>query len=148
MKAGNYLRLGGNARLSMLAPLAGDPRQGNNGSIVAMLKYHDTSMLFTGDLEAEGEERLLARYGNRLAADFLKVAHHGSASSSTREFLQVVHPRYALFSCPSGSNGLHPAPAILARMRELGTTILRTDSSGEIFLRSDGKRWHIREYKQ
>lgn len=147
MAAGNFLRLGHDARLSMLAPLAGDPHQGNDGSIVTMLNYQSTSMLFTGDLEAEGEARLLARYGSRLRADFLKVAHHGSASSSTQEFLQAVKPRYALLSCPGGTNAQHPSPAALSRLRQAGTSIFRTDVLGQIHLQSNGKHWQIRGFK-
>ena len=148
LHAGQRLNLGQGARLTMLAPAPGESVQGNDGSVVSLLQYRRARMLFTGDLEADGEARLLARTGNRLQADILKVAHHGSRSSSTQTFLQAVQPRYAIISSPGGTDGLHPSSAVLARLRRQGAQIIRTDVVGQIRLRSDGYRWRVQTFRQ
>lgn len=110
----------------------------NNNSLVFMLEFKSFHMLFTGDAGAEAERRLLAE-GNDLHADVLKVGHHGSAYSSTTEFIDAVHPRYALISV--GLNNLfgHPAVGTLGKLAERGTRIYRTDRAGAITIETDGE---------
>lgn len=107
----------------------------NNNAIVMKLHYRNFSMLFTGDIEEPAEKAILNTYKNKLEifqSTILKVAHHGSKSSSTQEFLDVVKPKIALIGV--GENNLfgHPNPHVVERLEECGTKIFRTDESGEI----------------
>lgn len=122
----------GAARIRILHPdrnfYLPDP---NNRSLVTKLEYRSHSYLFCGDLEAEGEEYLLQRYPKLLKADYLKVAHHGSKSSSTIEFLKAVRPREAWVTVSLRNRYHFPAPEVEARFRELGIK-LRQTSTGTI----------------
>lgn len=94
----------------------------NNNSIVCKFKYRDFSMLFTGDIEEIAEKRILELYRENLdvlKSTVLKVAHHGSKSSSIEEFLRVVNPKIALIGV--GSNNLygHPSSEVIERLDEL-----------------------------
>lgn len=68
----------------------------NNNSIVAKLTYENFQMLFTGDIERIAEEQIVEKYGKNLSATMLKVAHHGSKTSSIESFIKVVNPKIAL----------------------------------------------------
>ena len=107
----------------------------NNNAIVMKLHYRNFSMLFTGDIEEPAEKAILNTYKNKLEifqSTILKVAHHGSKSSSTQEFLDVVKPKIALIGV--GENNLfgHPNAHVIERLEECGIKIFRTDESGEI----------------
>lgn len=109
----------------------------NNNSIVAKLNYRNFSMLFTGDIEKIAEEKLVKLYGgsDALKSTILKVAHHGSKTSTTQEFLELVSPKIALIGV--GENNLygHPNDDIISRLQNLNTKIYRTDKMGEITIR-------------
>jgi competence protein ComEC len=98
---------------------------------VLKLRVGEESVLLTGDLEDEGEARLLARAGaGELAATVLKVPHHGSARACTDALLDAVHPRIAIVSCG------HPPPAITAaRLARSAACTYRTDQLGALRLR-------------
>lgn len=107
----------------------------NNNAIVMKLHYKNFSMLFTGDIEETAEKTILKTYKNNLGifeSIILKVAHHGSKSSSTQGFLDVVKPKIALIGV--GENNLfgHPNADVIERLEECGSKIFRTDESGEI----------------
>jgi len=106
----------------------------NERSIVAKLVYRDDSFLLTGDMEKRAEYGLLAR-GVDVSADVLKVAHHGSNSSTTPAFLAAVSPKLAVVQVGKNSYG-HPHADVLARLG--GITILRNDENGTISLYSTG----------
>ena len=107
----------------------------NNNAIVMKLYYKNFSMLFTGDIEEPAEKAILNTYKNKLEifqSTILKVAHHGSKSSSTQEFLDVVKPKIALIGV--GENNLfgHPNAHVIERLEECDIKVFRTDESGEI----------------
>lgn len=112
--------------------------EGNNASIVLKIWYGETSFLFTGDLDREGEAVLLSS-GSDLSSTVLKVGHHGSDDSTSYPFLREVMPSYAVISVGEGNDYGHPADGILSRLRDAGTTVYRTDLHGDIFCVSDGK---------
>jgi len=109
----------------------------NNNSLVFRLEYGNFRMLFTGDAGAEAEARILAD-GADVRADVLKVGHHGSAYSSTPEFIRAVSPRYAIISVGRDNLFGHPAPSTLATLEGAGAAIFRTDQNGEARVTSDG----------
>jgi competence protein ComEC len=98
----------------------------NNCSIAFKFSYLGASVLFTGDTEGDKEAELVARYGDELKADVLKVAHHGSKYSSTRVFLEAVKPARAYIEVGRNNYG-HPTQEALARLKEIGAKIFRSD---------------------
>lgn len=110
----------------------------NDTSIILKITYGETSFLFTGDAEREAEQAVLAS-GEDLAADVLKVGHHGSSTSTTYPFLRAVMPDYAVISVGEGNSYGHPADDTLSRLRDADVEIYRTDLQGDIICRSDGK---------
>ena len=106
----------------------------NNNSIVAKFVSNNFKMLFTGDIEEIAENGLCELYKstNKLQADIIKVAHHGSKTSSTLNFLELVKPKIALIGVGENNNFGHPNDAVLKRIKDLGAHIYRTDQMGEI----------------
>jgi competence protein ComEC len=103
----------------------------NNSSVVYRVRLGTASVLLTGDVERDAESRLV-RERVTLAADILKVAHHGSRTSSTAAFLDAVHPRLALISCGRRNVFGHPHPSVVQAFFGRGTAIVRTDLSGSV----------------
>lgn len=94
----------------------------NNNSLVGKLIYNNFSILFTGDIEEIAEKSILKKYEKNKAildSDILKVAHHGSKSSSTEEFLNVVKPKIALIGVGKNNNFGHPNNEVLERLRRI-----------------------------
>jgi competence protein ComEC len=110
----------------------------NLASTVALVRYGDVRFLLTGDAEAPEEEWLLARERDALGADVLKVAHHGSSTSSTSAFLDAVHARVAVISVGAGNSYGHPSPEVIRSLLDRDVTVLRTDQLGSIVVRTDG----------
>lgn len=133
---GDAFQLGG-AVVTFLSSLDGASGV-NDLSIVLRVDYGETSFLFTGDAEQAAEGRLLTG-GADLHADVLKVAHHGSDTSSSRAFLEAVHPGYAVISVEKDNPYGHPSDWTLTELRARGCTVLRTDLYGTIICRSDGQ---------
>lgn len=102
----------------------------NNCSIVIKLSYAGSAVLFMGDLSMPVEAELVARYGDELRADALKVGHHGSYSSSTAEFLSKVRPKDAYISLAAGNSYNHPHQVALDRLAAIGAEVHRTDKQG------------------
>jgi competence protein ComEC len=100
-------------------------------------------MLLTGDAEAAEEAWLLAHQSGLLRADVLKVAHHGSATSTTSGFLDAVRPRLALVSVGAGNTYGHPSANVMRALAAHGAVALRTDRLGTIVVRTDGARIEV-----
>ncbi len=109
----------------------------NNGSIVMLLKYGATSFMLTGDEEKGAEEHTIQDFAN-LKADVIKVAHHGSKSSSTEELLSAVTPAVGIISVGAHNVYGHPHPDVLKRLENHHIKALRTDQFGEIEATSNG----------
>lgn len=116
----------------------------NDQSLAVELIHDRVRFLFSGDLEAEGENALLTAPGFEAAHTILKVPHHGSHTSSTSEFLQAVHPAEAIVSVGDRNKYHHPAPDVMDRYRELGIRTWRTDQNGAVCVCSQGKSYEIR----
>lgn len=110
-------------------------RNENNDSIVLMVNYFDTSVLFTGDIEKEVES-VLVREAD-IEADILKVGHHGSYTSTSQKFLEEVSPRYAVISVGLGNSHGHPHDAVVKRLDASGARTYRTDRNGNIVFKAD-----------
>lgn len=115
----------------------------NNNSIVAKINYNKVSILFTGDIEEKAEKEILLKYKineNILKANILKVAHHGSKSSSSEEFLERVSPDIAIIGVGKNNKFGHPNKEVINNILKYKTEIYRTDKDGEIKVKTDGIR--------
>jgi len=104
----------------------------NDKSLVLKISYGETSCLFPGDLEREGEEMVVRRAGSLLESDVLLAPHHGSGSSCSKAFLNEVKPRVCIVSCGSGNPFRFPNAQTLRRLQGVGCRILRIDEVGAV----------------
>ena len=110
----------------------------NHHSLALKVIYKNSSALLLGDIEASDEERLLKRYGDFLRSDIVKVAHHGSHTSSAQALIKTSKPKYAVISVGKHNTFGHPNPAVMKRWIRSGATVLRTDKEGALLFQSDG----------
>jgi len=135
----------GGAQLEVLAPspdYVPKDAPGNNDSLAFRVTYGQSSFLLCGDIERPIENELVAD-GLVRKTDVLKVAHHGSKTSSTEAFLDLVHPEFAVISTGVDNSYGHPHAQVIERLQEHQACILRTDRDGVITLRTDGRRWEM-----
>ncbi|OEH93681.1 DNA internalization-related competence protein ComEC/Rec2 [Bacillus solimangrovi] len=129
VRAGESWKDGG-INFYILSPF-GDEKERNERSVVLWAKLGEVKWLFTGDLEMEGEERLMLMYPH-LEADILKVGHHGSNTSSSSLFLERLNVKVALISVGEGNYYGHPHKEVLERFEKNGIRVFRTDRLGDI----------------
>lgn len=122
--------------------------ENNDISLVVRIDYGNVAFLFTGDIEKDAEQRLLEDSGVDLKADVIKISHHGSDSSSTRDFLQKVNPTYAVISCGESNKFGHPSATTLKSLLEMDIKLFRTDMQGDITFSSDGETITFNTEKQ
>ena len=141
-RRGLVTRFGG-VRLEVLNPTPHQEartragRSGNDQSLVLRLRLGRRSLLLTGDMEGPAESSLLAE-GRPVAADILKVAHHGSDTSTGEPFLEAVAPGTAIVSAGLFNPWGHPSPRVLRRLDARGVRVFRTDEDGAVRARTDG----------
>lgn len=118
----------------------------NNTSVAVALSVEGRRFLLTGDIERAAEFQMLESGAEMIACDVLKVAHHGSASSTGERFLDRAHPRLAVVSCGRQNSYGHPSPEVLDRLGGAGARIFRTDLHGTItFTVRDGRLFARRQ---
>ena len=143
VKLGDVIKIG-NATINILFQennLITDNKK-NNNAIVFKFIWKDFSMLFTGDIEEKAESRILNIYSNNLStlqATILKVAHHGSKTSTTKKFIEAVKPKIALIGVGEDNNFGHPNNGVIERLIGIGCKIYRTDKNGEITIKYNKK---------
>jgi competence protein ComEC len=111
---------------------------GNNDSIVLRLQCGGRTILMTGDVEKEGEAAILSSQSD-LRSDIVKVAHHGSKTSSTAAFVVATSPRHAIISVGLTSMFGHPNKEVVERWKASGAQVMTTGRSGTITVSTDGK---------
>lgn len=130
----------------------------NNNSLVCKLNYKNFSMLFTGDIEELAEKAILEKYKsnkrnkkyeskNVLNATVLKVAHHGSKTSSTVDFLKTVSPKYVVIGVGKNNTFGHPSNITITNLKAMNVQIYRTDEMGEITITINKNRCNIKKFK-
>ena len=137
--------------LKILNPLTNlegiDPINHNNSSIVTRLVFNETSFLFTSDIEKERELALVQKQKyleqDFLSADILKIPHHGSKTSSDREFLKAVNPEIAIIQVGKDNKFGHPRQEVIDRLNKKEIPVFRTDLNGTIKIVSDGERYKV-----
>lgn len=130
-KVGSTFKIG-NALCEVMS-IENNADEANLASICIEMTYGTQKYLFTGDMEVENEN---ARSWNDI--DVLKVAHHGSTSSSSKEFLDQTQPEIAIISCGENNDYGHPHKEILERLEKIDCEVYRTDLLGTILLKSNG----------
>lgn len=116
----------------------------NNDSLVLRLRFRNRTFMLPGDAEKEAEREILAENtGDELAADVLKIGHHGSKNSTLPGFLAAVKPRLAIISAGEDNPYGHPSPELVERLEGARTRILRTDRDGAVQVLTDGERMEI-----
>ena len=147
--AGQVINLDADVRIEVLGPppilLGGTESDADNASLVLRLVYGEVSILLTGDIFSEAERALLAS-GTALDSDVLKVPHHGSDSSSTRDFLSAVSPAAAVISVGEGNSYGHPHANVVERLRErvADGMLFQTAERGTVEFISDGETLWVR----
>ncbi|MFN3322234.1 MAG: ComEC/Rec2 family competence protein [Bryobacteraceae bacterium] len=135
----------GRVRVSVLAPLrnyAAGERPHNNDSLVLLVTYGEHRLLLTGDMERPVEETLLNE--NLVPRiDVLKVAHHGSKTSTGSRFLEASRPAFAVISVGRDNSYRLPHPPVIEGLERFNAAIFRTDLWGAVTIRSDGRRISI-----
>ena len=136
---GQRIDLGGGAWIEVIGPdgALGAGADPNDASTVLRVVMGDVSFLLTGDIEAAGEAALV-RSGTELRATVLKVAHHGSSTSTTAAFLSRAAPAVGVISVGATNTFGHPTAAVLSRLSE--GYVLRTDEDGDVRMETDGER--------
>lgn len=150
LKQGDCLKIENNLYFDILWPIEEQIQENvlNNNAMVMKLRYGKFSMLFTGDIEDVAEKKILDFYEEKgediLKSDVLKVAHHGSKTSTTQSFFEKVNPKICLIGVGKNNMFGHPTAEVLERIN--GTKIYRTDENGEIILEigcnGDGLKMH------
>lgn len=139
-RRGMTFDFGASTTLRILFP-ASDPSmlEANTSSIVAKLTYGNESFIFTGDSPQTIEKYLLSVDKNDLKANVLKLGHHGSRTSSSREYLEAVRPEYGVVSSGKNNRYGHPHKEVVDFLHELGINMLNTAVEGNIVFETDGK---------
>jgi competence protein ComEC len=141
-RTGQKVLLGGGAYIDIIFPDRDvEDVSHNDGSLVARLVYGDTSVLLTGDTTKNIENYLLEKYSNYLDSDILKVAHHGSDTSTSDTFVKAVSPDVAVISAGKGNSYGHPKKETLDTLSKNKVKTLVTMDEGTIVFESDGKRF-------
>lgn len=142
VKKGDKIKIGRYSEFKILFPtsrlLSENPL--NNNSIVAQFNYNNFKMLFTGDIEKLAEQQILKAEKAEIRADILKVAHHGSKTSSIPEFIKAVKPKIALIGVGKNNTFGHPNQQTIKNLENIKCRIYRTDLQGEIIIKIDQKR--------
>ena len=124
-------------------PISNTQDDDDNNGVVVRISYGDISFLLTADIGGEAERRLVLLNGPDMHSSVLKIAHHGSATSSTGRFLAAVQPRMAVVSVGEGNPYGHPDEDVLSRLETLGVPVLATQDSGTIEFVTDGHQLEV-----
>lgn len=137
---GTRISLGGGAVLDIIYPDVGlKASNTNDGAVVAVLRYGSNSFLLTGDISQSVENYLAQKFGSNIDIDVLKLAHHGSNTSSSDYFLQTTSPDWAVISAEKDSRYGHPHEEVLERLEAQEISYINTADEGTITFFSDGK---------
>ena len=140
VKAGDKLQIDKDVYFQVLWPNENEMIKENglnNNSIVTKLNYKNFSILFTGDIEKMAEKKIVREYDEELKSTILKVAHHGSRTSSTEEILEKINCKIAIIGVGKDNKFDHPNSEVIERLKTYGSIIYRTDLHGEITIKVD-----------
>ena len=148
-QVGQKINLSNNIYIEVLFPfenLVGKEfKDSNNTSIVAKLVFRETSFIFTGDINEPVEKDIIER-NSELKVGVLKVAHHGSKTSTSEEFLDIILPEYAVVSVGKDNKYGHPTKEVLDILSKYDIMVFRTDEVGDIKIISNGKKYAVSNF--
>lgn len=147
LKDGVNIDIGEGALLETFSPIQETYDNLNNYSPIMKLTFGSKSFLFTGDAEKEVEKEVLNKYSAELDADVIKFGHHGSSTSSSKEFIEAVSPSYGIISCGADNSYGHPHKEIIELINTMNIKAYRTDTQGQITIISDGNNIEIETEK-
>ncbi|MBD5521164.1 MAG: MBL fold metallo-hydrolase [Lachnospiraceae bacterium] len=127
----------GTALITILAPNK-EYNNPNDASVSLVIKNGDNKFIFSGDAGEDAEKDILDNDID-ISADVYHVAHHGSKTSTSKDFLKAINPDYAVISCAEGNSYGHPHAETLNTLRTNGVKVYRTDEAGSIIATADGK---------
>lgn len=142
VEAGDILNIDRFIRVKIFSPGNNLTDDINDNSIVMKLEYNNFSCLFTGDISKQIEQNLVKKCGYNLKSTVLKVAHHGSKTSSDEKFIEIVSPKISLIGVGKNNKFGHPNEEVLQTLKNINSKIFRTDRDGEIILRVNTRRKH------
>lgn len=129
-----------NITLDIYYPMKGIPNESdNNNSLAIKLTHNNTTYLWTGDLETDGEAALIEEFREEIDIDVLQAGHHGSKTSSTKEFLKATTPKAIIISCGRNNRFGHPHPTVINRYKQNKIPYSRTDLQGAIVFPEQAK---------
>ncbi|ASW43625.1 ComEC/Rec2 family competence protein [Clostridium isatidis] len=132
----NSISLGNNTKTEVFSPISNSYEDINNYSPIIKITHGKISFLFTGDAEEIAEKEVICS-GYNLKSDLLKIGHHGSSSSTSKEFFSKVNPKICVISVGKNNNYGHPTKDVLETIKN--TKVLRTDINDTIVIISNGK---------
>jgi len=135
----------GDVKIEILFPTGTDEISDNNHSLVLRIIYGEKRFLLTGDIEKEAERALLET-SEFLRSDVLKVAHHGSRTSSTQEFVDAARAFIVVIPVGRESPFGHPHPEVVTHWKNSGATVLTTGERGTISISTDGKDLQVETF--
>jgi len=154
VSAGDTLNIDYTTRIHILAPHASSLHSisMNDASLVLRLSYGNNVFLFTGDAEESSEEMMLSHYGNLLPSDIVKVAHHGSSTSSTSPFVKRVFSdntsvSFAVVSVALKNQFGHPDTDVLVEWKKTDATVLLTSTDHALWFSSNGYDLRRRKWR-
>ena len=137
----------GELKISVFNPSPKEKLKDNESSAVLKILYGGVSFLLTADITVNVEKKLIKSEKNALDSDILKVAHHGSKTSTSEDFLKSVSPEIAIIQVGQGNSYGHPHQSVLERFEKFGIPFFRTDENGDIEIISDGKNYTVNSEK-
>lgn len=151
LQEGNTFDIGRNIMMEVLSPSEGfsiedEQKDVNNSSLVLKMDYQSSSFLFTGDIEKATERQLVAKEKD-IRADVLKVPHHGSNTSSSKDFVKKVNPNICVISVGENNTFGHPALDTIETLGEITPHIYRTDRVGAVEITTNGNWIKVRSYQ-
>jgi competence protein ComEC len=137
---GQVIQLGASTTLHIFSPAGDETKwESNMASIVLKVEYGSTSVMLTGDAPIEIEKYLVQAYPSLLKSTVLKLGHHGSKTSSSDEWLDAVHPEYAVVSAGLNNKYGHPHASVMQAVAARNIKVDETSKEGTITFYSDGK---------
>ena len=138
-QAGQVIKLGASTTVRILSP-QGDTSnwRSNTASIILQIEYGGVKLMLTGDAPKSIEDWLVTEHGETLESEVLKLGHHGSDTSTSDSFLEMVDPEYTIVSASADNRYGHPHREVVARVNERGISMLETSEMGSITFVSDG----------
>lgn len=147
IKEGTKIDLGKDTEVQVYSPVKSQYEELNNYSPVMKISYGQNSFMFTGDAESLVEKEILSE-NKDLKADVLKLGHHGSHSSTSKEFLKAIDPSIAIVSCAKDNKYGHPHKETMSNLKKAGITVYETFRDGDITISSNGKKLDVKLHSE